>query len=840
MKAQSTKRGRIHSRGIMKTLMKVTSSRSSEGSSDSFCTLVAPFKTLVLFETEIRDELNHLTGLCPDKVWGTASTEKGPKEPEVAMPQSDDQRGTSRVPHSEKLEEQNYDPGEKSRRGSMEYSVLSKEETKETLLAVAELRILFEFIDTRLKGILDVRRQIQDGTLRTISFSNLFLLFNPGDIVFAEEPKKQACKVFSTSGGLPLNRTKAAENRHGSHHNDLYYYNEHDVATPFIIDCYHLAFDGNTYGPLQKTFVIPYFAGEKQLRFLPICPEKFHARRSEFRSQLIKKGKLFIGLVENGLNFAHRAYEGWGETSKGDMEEIDSQVIIDFSATFRRYPKWSIKLGLGGATPQDPRQMKDCGDQRHHFKDDDGICVMCENDQFWPEDQIENLRSSDYLASVRDDLQTTRSARDLKKREDQLVLLPATIFGFALRSRKWVALNIENVRDLSPPEEAFDDLVIKLEHKRLVQALVKTHARPGRAFGKAFASTAEEYQADIVRGKGKGLIILLHGPPGVGKTSTAECVADLTGRPLFQITCGDIGTEPETVEKTLDENFLLAHRWECVLLLDEADVFLQERDRTNLKRNSLVSVFLRTLEYYSGILFLTTNREGTLDEAFKSRIHISLHYQRPNSKEWLTIWKNNMRRVSKHYDVDEKGILAWAKSNFQVLNWNGRQIRNAFQAATALAKFSALEEVSSPVEKDRSSSRVQLRIENFNHVADASIGFDHYLQSIYGLDKIEDRLLREKIRNDRFQTPLASNGNNLNPMYQPQASNYSNLPNTQQQNLPQYLPQQAPGAYHQPSAQYGRLPAQQHQQNVQGSIPFQNMDGNPNVAAPNDLWSDED
>lgn len=309
MKAQSTKRGRIHSRGIMRTLEKLTSSRSSEGSSDSFCTLVAPFKTLVLFETEIRDELNHLRDLCPDKVSGTASTEKGPKGPEVAMSQSDDQRGTSRVPNSEKPEEQNYGPGENSRKESAEHSVLSKEEIKETLLAVAELRILVEFIDTRLKGILDVRRQIRDGTLRTISFSNLFLLFNPGDIVFAEEPKKQACKVFSTSGGLPLNRTKAAENRHGSHHNDLYYYNEHDVATPFIIDCYHLAFDGQTYGPLQKTFVIPYFAGEKQMRFLPICPGKFHPRRSEFRSQLVKNGKLFIELVENGLNFVCRLFQ---------------------------------------------------------------------------------------------------------------------------------------------------------------------------------------------------------------------------------------------------------------------------------------------------------------------------------------------------------------------------------------------------------------------------------------------------------------------------------------------------------------------------------------------------
>ena len=186
-------------------------------------------------------------------------------------------------------------------------------------------------------------------------------------------------------------------------------------------------------------------------------------------------------------------------------------------------------------------------------------------------------------------------------------------------------MNLENISNLVSPEEAFDDLVIDPAHKRLVQALVKTHARGAHAPGKTFSKTQDEYQADIVRGKGRGLIILLHGPPGVGKTSTAECVADLTGRPLFSITCGDIGTEPEVVEKSLDENFLLAHRWECVLLLDEADVFLQERDRTNLKRNSLVSgkalrmklndllvvltviVFLRTLEYYSGILFLTVS-----------------------------------------------------------------------------------------------------------------------------------------------------------------------------------------------------------------------------------------
>ena len=70
---------------------------------------------------------------------------------------------------------------------------------------------------------------------------------------------------------------------------------------------------------------------------------------------------------------------------------------------------------------------------------------------------------------------------------------------------------------------------------------------------------------------GKGLIILLHGEPGVGKTSTAECIADYTKRPLYPITCGDIGDRADKVEENLEKTFQLAHKWGCVLLLDEAE-----------------------------------------------------------------------------------------------------------------------------------------------------------------------------------------------------------------------------------------------------------------------------
>jgi len=94
---------------------------------------------------------------------------------------------------------------------------------------------------------------------------------------------------------------------------------------------------------------------------------------------------------------------------------------------------------------------------------------------------------------------------------------------------------------------------------------------------------------DLIRGKGKGVVFLLHGAPGVGKTATAEAVAQKWKRPLFPVTCGDLGFTPEAVERSLTEIFRLAHLWDCVLLLDEADVFITQRDRNDLRRNALVS-----------------------------------------------------------------------------------------------------------------------------------------------------------------------------------------------------------------------------------------------------------
>ena len=178
--------------------------------------------------------------------------------------------------------------------------------------------------------------------------------------------------------------------------------------------------------------------------------------------------------------------------------------------------------------------------------------------------------------------------------DDYVMLLPVRVYGYAMRNRKWFPLNINLINDITPGQAhitaaRYEDLVLPDGHKKLLQAIVKNQVRDPKQTRGGRKGYLDEFQMDVVKDKGKGLIILLHGAPGVGKTSTAECVAAQLRRPLLPITCGDISTKVEKAEATLQEFCRLADRWRCVLLLDEADVFLAKREKGDITRNGLVS-----------------------------------------------------------------------------------------------------------------------------------------------------------------------------------------------------------------------------------------------------------
>ncbi|RAH70526.1 P-loop containing nucleoside triphosphate hydrolase protein, partial [Aspergillus aculeatinus CBS 121060] len=314
------------------------------------------------------------------------------------------------------------------------------------------------------------------------------------------------------------------------------------------------------------------------------------------------------------------------------------------------------------------------------------------------------------------------------------------VFGFILRSRKWEASGIAYQTQEEKMETAFDQLVLPQGHKEMVESLIAQHFRDKDA---ARTQAKDDQQFDIVRGKGKGLIILLHGAPGVGKTSTAEGVAEMFRKPLFQITCEDLGTTAREVEQALEMHFTLANRWGCVLLLDEADVFLTARSKTDFIRNGLVSVFLRVLEYYAGVLFLTTNRVGDFDEAFASRIHISLYYPQLNEQSTVAIFRLTLKLIKQRFDsrgrkidIDEPEIVDYARWFFDnhKEKWNGRQIRNACQTALALAEYRAQGDRSKQViDVD---AAVHLTTQDLVTVSNAYEHFMVYINEVRGADSI--------------------------------------------------------------------------------------------------------
>lgn len=147
------------------------------------------------------------------------------------------------------------------------------------------------------------------------------------------------------------------------------------------------------------------------------------------------------------------------------------------------------------------------------------------------------------------------------------------------------------------------------------------------------------FTGDIIEGKSAGNVILARGRPGVGKTLTAEVYAEVIGRPLYSIHTGSLGITAELVRKNLEEIFVQAKRWDAVLLLDEADVFVLERG-FELAQNAIVAEFLRTLEYYDGLLFLTTNRIDEVDGAILARCAAVIDYRAPEPGDARLIWQS--------------------------------------------------------------------------------------------------------------------------------------------------------------------------------------------------------
>lgn len=248
---------------------------------------------------------------------------------------------------------------------------------------------------------------------------------------------------------------------------------------------------------------------------------------------------------------------------------------------------------------------------------------------------------------------------------------------FHLEKHRFFKLHVVNMAPYKYKPEMSEMLILPPKVDRVAKMLM--------------ASEADEAE-DIVEGKSQGKMLTCIGDPGLGKTLLAEVLSEAIEKPLYKIQAAQLGLDPETLENKLRVLLHRAERWDCVLMIDEANAYIHDRG-VDVTQNAIVGVFLRLLEYFRGTIILTTNQTNAdgsdmdIDDAILSRSNAVINFELPTEDEALKIW-NVQKKLLKAAISDE--TVGKAVKHFR---YSGRSIRQLIRLAWGLAKFEKKDKV---------------------------------------------------------------------------------------------------------------------------------------------------
>ncbi|KAM7205977.1 putative aaa family atpase [Rhypophila sp. PSN 637] len=742
-KAQShdvwIQRVRLQSPAILKTLSKV------QGESWSLRprTYMRPFLTIISFQPEMRKELQGLEGRWASQLDGIATSPMAT----VTSPSHTDQEMDN---------------------------ISADAPFDDCPEALATMRCYVKFVDEEIMPQYTQFEDLKASDDPKIRFSDVHYLFRTGELVYRPYGSDTAGKGDPREWkrtGKRLWRSYGIRSRDTGYRVRPSDHRKYDVMQPedgqeptadeaFLIKAFYLEYTGEEFCTVTTQFAIQPFTGLRRIRSLPVYPLRFGPEDvTKYMADAIELGDKTLEHINHG----HVLYDGWTvtRTPKGEpvhdanamelknSEYVHSDAMVDFNEAFQACPHWKPKRTILRPEPVDQLVESDdfpilwwSGPDRAKLKAESSEVVPVRTG-------VSTWEQNKFVST--DPLLFKMSENLLKDK----ALVACRVFAYVFQDRKWAQLDAKN----------------------LIQRSVKGHLlqkADERRYGQGSGGSSQ----DFIRGKGAGLFILLHGMPGVGKTTTAEAIAQFYGKPLFKITCGDFGLSPEQIETNLSAVFRLADSWDCILLIDEVDTFFSQRTKGDgaVAKNALVSVFLRILDYYTGILFMTTNRVGALDEAFRSRIHYSVLYPLLSAQQALDIWKINLDRLRtidaehqhkagrKPMEIDSDQIIRFAERHLfhdrkrekATQWWNGRQIRNIFQVARSLAYADAAAEADRlrAIGSTKTPPPPRLKLKYFDMMDQVTVEFEDYLKEVYCGQTASD--LAKETEHRCHRTPVRS------------------------------------------------------------------------------------
>lgn len=464
-----------------------------------------------------------------------------------------------------------------------------------------------------------------------------------------------------------------------------------------------LYFNGEAFVWEPVEVGISEFSGNKPITDVSFYPLRYHKEPGAVTHRLMSRAKRVLDL--QGLEY--RSYNGVAVECKEDSERnhiIDGRILVDVFGYHKYY------LAQGKRVNKNPTLAKY---RVTEYPTDaalaaaDEVAVRCHGMGLISTRAPPETTEADTGVAVAGTKQSgqvpKRLSPELQQRNkdvmlalgEDLMFMRPTIEGYAFKIKEWVSFYVDDISPVVWNSDAYDHLVYDDQQKDLVLSFVDSHDRvpqQGARIGLAPTATLQ----DVIPGKGQGLVVLLSGPPGTGKTLTAEAVADRTRRPLFYLQAEDLGISAATLGANIKRVFEMATDWDAVVLLDEADVFMAERRPHDISRNELVSIFLRELEYFRGIIFLTTNLLATIDTAFRSRVSLHLVFKTLGPEARETLWRKFLDRLPPPATI-EGGAASDASSGTEgpaglvedeikeLGRWqlNGREIKTAVKMTKA-------------------------------------------------------------------------------------------------------------------------------------------------------------
>jgi hypothetical protein len=281
----------------------------------------------------------------------------------------------------------------------------------------------------------------------------------------------------------------------------------------------------------------------------------------------------------------------------------------------------------------------------------------------------DRLNRGDKSPIANSEFWDTKLSTEEADKPERRVLLPVHtyVLVFSLRDHEYLTTHITNLTPYKYDASLRNKLVLPQGNKILIDALT---------------GDSVTNRSDIIQGKARGVIILCSGLPGTGKTLTGEVYAELIQCPLYIVQCSQLGTDEGELEKELAKVLNRATRWGAILLIDEADVYIHERG-DDIQQNAIVGVFLRLLEYYNGILFMTTNRATIIDDAILSRVTAHVRYDTPKDDDRDRLWKIILTQYGR---IATAGFVKKCVEKFP--NVSGRSIRQLVRLGIILQKAS--------------------------------------------------------------------------------------------------------------------------------------------------------